>query len=168
MRTHTINIQNIHTTNKHQIRVSFASINPKSKHPYLPPFKNKKHNNNTITEGKYPFGSVPVLEVDGVIYAQSVGILRYVGRVGGVCELCEFVLGGWERKSHMHVHACMHACADASGSTPHNTGLYPDLPVEAGLAVDQVVGGVEDLIVATVPFLFAKEAEKVGPSLWRW
>jgi len=48
---------------------------------------------------------------------------------------------------------------------PVNTGLYPDLPVEAGLAVDQVVGGVEDLIVATVPFLFAKEAEKVGPSL---
>ena len=33
--------------------------------------------------GKYPFGSVPVLEVDGVTYAQSVGILRYVGRLGG-------------------------------------------------------------------------------------
>ncbi|KAM3574262.1 hypothetical protein VYU27_003827 [Nannochloropsis oceanica] len=33
------------------------------------------------SEGKYPFGSVPVLEVDGVVYAQSVGILRYVGRL---------------------------------------------------------------------------------------
>lgn len=35
-------------------------------------------------EGKYPFGSVPVLIVDDVTYAQSVGILRYVGRLGGM------------------------------------------------------------------------------------
>lgn len=42
----------------------------------------------------------------------------------------------------------------------HSPGLYPEAPVEAGLVVDQVVGGVEDLIVATVPFLFAGEAEK--------
>jgi hypothetical protein len=38
-------------------------------------------------------------------------------------------------------------------------GLYPDEP-KAGLAIDQVVGGVEDLIVATVPYLFANETEK--------
>lgn len=38
--------------------------------------------------------------------------------------------------------------------------------MEAGLAVDQIVGGVEDLIVATVPFLFAGEAEKVGFGGW--
>lgn len=40
--------------------------------------------------------------------------------------------------------------------------------MEAGLAVDQIVGGVEDLIVATVPFLFAGEAEKVGFGGWGW
>jgi len=71
-------------------------------------------------EGKYPFGSVPVLEVDGVVYAQSVGILRFVGRLGG---------------------------------------LYPEEPL-AGLAIDQIVGGVEDMIVATVPYLFAPETDK--------
>lgn len=43
----------------------------------------------TLSEGKFPFGSVPVLEVDKgdgsapETYAQSVGILRYVGRLGG-------------------------------------------------------------------------------------
>jgi hypothetical protein len=47
-----------------------------------------------------------------------------------------------------------------STTQPPTTGLYPELPIEAGLAVDQVVGGVEDLIVATVPFLFAAEADK--------
>lgn len=60
--------------------------------------------------------------MDGVTYAQSVGILRYVGRLGG---------------------------------------LYPEEPL-AGLAIDQIVGGVEDMIVATVPFLFANETEKPG------
>lgn len=76
--------------------------------PFLPPTQSSTH--LQTQEGKYPFGSVPVLEVDGVTYAQSVGILRYVGRLGG---------------------------------------LYPDAPL-AGLAIDQIVGGVEDMIVATV------------------
>jgi hypothetical protein len=42
--------------------------------------------------------------------------------------------------------------------------LYPDDALE-GLAVDQVVGGVEDMIVDTVPFLFAPEADKVRGNL---
>lgn len=44
------------------------------------------------------------------------------------------------------------------------SGLYPDDALE-GLAVDQVVGGVEDMIVDTVPFLFAPEADKVRGNL---
>ena len=55
-----------------------------------------------------------------MVYAQSVGILRYVGRLGG---------------------------------------LYPEEPL-AGLAIDQIVGAVEDMIVATVPYLFAPEVDK--------
>lgn len=62
------------------------------------------------------------MEVDSVAYAQSVGILRYVGRLGG---------------------------------------LYPEDPL-AGLAIDQVVGSVEDIVVATVPYLFASESEKAS------
>lgn len=39
--------------------------------------------NTERTAGKFPFGAVPVLEVNGVTYAQSVGLLRYCGRLGG-------------------------------------------------------------------------------------
>lgn len=51
------------------------------------------------------------------------------------------------------------------------SGLYPEDPL-SGLAVDQVVGGVEDLIVDTVPFLFAPPTDKVSQqstssSAWR-
>ena len=46
------------------------------------------------------------------------------------------------------------------------SGLYPEDPL-SGLAVDQVVGGVEDLIVDTVPFLFAPPTDKVSPSVVR-
>ena len=41
------------------------------------------------------------------------------------------------------------------------SGLYPDDPL-SGLAIDQVVGAVEDLIVANTPYLFANDEEKVG------
>lgn len=133
----------------------------------------------TNTAGKYPFGSVPVLEVDGVTYAQSVGILRYVGRLGGASHINTAL----SVPSFLSVH---HLVARRPPSSQHPflptptlthphtffpPGLYPELPIEAGLAVDQVVGGVEDLIVATVPFLFAGEAEKVracgrGSGCW--
>eukprot|EP00186_Timspurckia_oligopyrenoides_P002050 CAMPEP_0182441062 /NCGR_PEP_ID=MMETSP1172-20130603/6_1 /TAXON_ID=708627 /ORGANISM="Timspurckia oligopyrenoides, Strain CCMP3278" /LENGTH=146 /DNA_ID=CAMNT_0024635203 /DNA_START=42 /DNA_END=479 /DNA_ORIENTATION=- len=33
---------------------------------------------------KTPFGSVPVLEIDGVQYAQSMAILRYAGKITGL------------------------------------------------------------------------------------
>ncbi len=39
--------------------------------------------------GKLPFGSVPMLDVDGEVYAESGAILRYAGKLSGLYPKCE-------------------------------------------------------------------------------
>lgn len=95
-------------------------------------------------------------------YAQSVGILRYVGRLGGEFRRSTTVSDYW---TGLILPSPPFPAPPHAPLNPHPTtvtGLYPEQPLEAGLAVDQIVGGVEDMIVATVPFLFAGETEKVN------
>lgn len=110
--------------------------------------------------GMYPFGSLPVLTVDGEVYSQSAALLRFAGKLSGLYPKCE--------KDAMKVDMVVDATEDLANSL-FKDGSEKGRADFVASSIPRYLGGIEKIYKAVEgPFLLGDTMTIADVKLAGW